>query len=209
MVSCNYFFYETGTRQGIDNIVKYSEQLGLGVESGIELSEATGHVSSPEYYESAREGQTDSTWTYGNVLQSAIGQLDNAYTPLQMANYTATLANNGTRMRSHLVKSIESYNLEETISTVEPEVLNQVEASADDFEQVRQGMIRCATDATLGSARYYFADYPITVAAKTGRRAGRDLHRLCPGGRPGNRGGGCGGKRLQRSARCAGCAGCL
>ena len=85
-----------------------------------------------------------------------------------MANYTATLANNGTRMRSHLVKSIESYNLEETISTVEPEVLNQVEASADDFEQVRQGMIRCATDATRGSARYYFADYPITVAAKTG-----------------------------------------
>lgn len=168
MVSCNYFFYETGTRQGIDNIVKYSEQLGLGVESGIELSEATGHVSSPEYYESAREGQTDSTWTYGNVLQSAIGQLDNAYTPLQMANYTATLANNGTRMRSHLVKSIESYNLEETISTVEQEVLNQVEASADDFEQVRQGMIRCATDATRGSARYYFADYPITVAAKTG-----------------------------------------
>ena len=168
MVSCNYFFYETGTRQGIDNIVKYSEQLGLGVESGIELSEATGHISSPEYYESVREGQTDSTWTYGNVLQSAIGQLDNAYTPLQMANYTATLANNGTRMRSHLVKSIESYNLEETVSTVEPEVLNQVEASADDFEQVRQGMIRCATDATRGSARYYFADYPITVAAKTG-----------------------------------------
>ncbi len=177
MVSCNYFFYETGTRQGIDNIVKYSKELGLGVESGIELSEATGHISSPEYYESVRQGQTDDTWTYGNVLQSSIGQLDNAYTPLQMANYVATLANNGKRMRSHLVKSIESYNLEETVSTVEPEVLNQVEASADDFEQVRQGMIRCATDATLGSARYYFADYPITVAAKTGtpQASGGDL----------------------------------
>ena len=179
MVSCNYFFYETGTRQGIDNIVKYSEQLGLGVESGIELSEATGHVSSPEYYESAREGQTDSTWTYGNVLQSAIGQLDNAYTPLQMANYTATLANNGTRMRSHLVKSIESYNRDTRLCAL---------------LLCRLPHHRCGQDRN---------------AAGFGRRAGRDLHRLCPGGRPGNRGGGCGGKRLQRPARCAGCAGCL
>lgn len=138
MVSCNYFFYEAGTRRGIDNIVKYSEQLGLGVESGIELSEATGHVSCPEYYESVREGQVGGTWTYGNVLQSSIGQLDNAYTPLQMANYVATLANDGTRMRSHLVKSVESYNLEETISVTEPEVLNQVEADQEAFDQVRK-----------------------------------------------------------------------
>ena len=168
MVSCNYFFYETGNRQGIDNIAKYSEQLGMGAPTGIELSEVTGHISCPEYYESVREGQADSTWTSGNVLQSSIGQLDNAYTPLQMANYTATLANDGTRMRSHLVKSVESYNLEETISTTEPEVLNQVEASQEAFEEVRQGMLRCSRDTTRGSARYYFGDYPIDVAAKTG-----------------------------------------
>ena len=168
MVSCNYFFYETGNRQGIDNIAKYSEQLGMGAPTGIELSEVTGHISCPEYYESVREGQADSTWTSGNVLQSSIGQLDNAYTPLQMANYTATLANDGTRMRSHLVKSVESYNLEETVSTTEPEVLNQVEASQEAFEEVRQGMLRCSRDTTRGSARYYFGDYPIDVAAKTG-----------------------------------------
>lgn len=168
MVSCNYFFYESGTRQGIDNIVKYSNQLGLGTKTGIELSEATGHVSSPEYYESVRQGQVDDTWTYGNVLQSAIGQLDNAFTPLQMANYAATLANDGKRMRSHLVKSIESYNLEETVSTTEPEMLNQVEADQDAFEQVRQGMLRASRDTTRGTARYYFGDYPIDVASKTG-----------------------------------------
>ena len=168
MVSCNYFFYESGTRQGIDNIVKYSNQLGLGTKTGIELSETTGHVSSPEYYESVRQGQVDDTWTYGNVLQSAIGQLDNAFTPLQMANYTATLANDGKRMRSHLVKSIESYNLEETVSTTEPEMLNQVEADQDAFEQVRQGMLRASRDTTRGTARYYFGDYPIDVASKTG-----------------------------------------
>ncbi len=167
MVSCNYFFYEAGNRQGIDNIVKYSEQLGMGSPTGIELSESVGHISSPEYFAAAREG-TDQQWTFGNVLQSAIGQLDNAFTPLQMANYTATLANNGTRLRSHLVKSIESYNLEETVDLIEPEVLNQVEVSQEAFEQVRQGMLRASRDTARGTARYYFGDYPIDVASKTG-----------------------------------------
>lgn len=167
MVSCNYFFYEAGNRQGIDNIVKYSEQLGMGSPTGIELSESVGHISSPEYFAAAREG-TDQQWTFGNVLQSAIGQLDNAFTPLQMANYTATLANNGTRLRSHLVKSIESYNLEETVDLIEPEVLNQVEVSQEAFDQVRQGMLRASRDTARGTARYYFGDYPIDVASKTG-----------------------------------------
>lgn len=165
MVSCNYFFYESGNRQGIDNIVKYSNQLGLGTKTGIELSEVAGHVSSPEYFESVRE---DEKWTFGNVLQSAIGQLDNAFTPLQMANYTATLANNGKRMRSHLVKSVESYNLEETIRVTEPEMLNQVEAPQEAFDAVREGMVRASRDPVKGTARYYFADYPIDVASKTG-----------------------------------------
>lgn len=168
MVSCNYFFYEAGNRQGIDNISKYSEQLGLGSKTGIELSENTGHISNPQTFRDLRGENSEEQWTLGNVLQSAIGQLDNAFTPLQMANYVATLANDGTRMRSHLVKSVESYNLEETVSTTQPEVLNQVEASKEAFEQVREGMVRCSRDTTRGSARYYFGDYPIDVAAKTG-----------------------------------------
>ena len=202
MVSCNYFFYEAGNRQGIDNIVKYSEQLGMGTSSGIELSESLGLISSPKYFAAAREG-SDQQWTFGNVLQSAIGQLDNAFTPLQMANYTATLANNGTRLRSHLVKSIESYNLEETVELIEPEVLNQVEASQEAFEQVRQGMLRASRDTARGTARYYFGDYPIDVASKTGTPqategrqrnliicSANDLEIWCS----------CGGKGLQRSA---------
>lgn len=167
MVSCNYFFYEAGTRQGIDNIAEYSKQLGLGVKTGIELSESVGHISSPEYFQSAREGSNEQ-WTFGNVLQSAIGQLDNAFTPMQMANYTATLANNGVRMSSHLVKSIESYNLEETVEVIEPQVLNRVQADTEAFEEVRKGMLRASRDTARGTARYYFADYPIDVASKTG-----------------------------------------
>ncbi len=168
MVSCNYFFYETGNRQGIENISKYSKQLGLGSKTGIELSENSGHVSNPETFIKLRGENSKERWTMGNVLQSAIGQLDNAFTPLQMANYTATLANSGIRMRSHLVKSVESYNLENTVSVTEPQVLNRVEASKEAFDQVRQGMLRVSRDKARGSARYYFGDYPIDVASKTG-----------------------------------------
>lgn len=101
-------------------------------------------------------------------LQSAIGQWTTPSRRFRWQTTPATLANDGKRMRSHLVKSIESYNLEETVSTTEPEMLNQVEADQDAFEQVRQGMLRASRDTTRGTARYYFGDYPIDVASKTG-----------------------------------------
>ena len=143
MVSCNYFFYESGTRQGIDNIVKYSNQLGLGTKTGIELSEATGHVSSPEYYESVRQGQVDDTWTYGNVLQSAIGQLDNAFTPLQMANYVATLGNYGVRNQVSIVKGIEG------IGETEKDDPYTIDVEKEDMEKVIEGMRRVVKNGTL------------------------------------------------------------
>lgn len=169
-VSCNIFFYEAGYRLGIEKMGDYAAQFGLGEESGIEIGESTGYFSSPEVYEELREGTEHLDWDHqpGNVLQVSIGQLDNRFSPLQLANYTATLANNGNRMRAHLVKSIQTYNSSETVTEVEPEVLNTVDASEEVFQTVRDGMISVSRDTTHGSARYYFGTYPITVAAKTG-----------------------------------------
>lgn len=167
-VSCNVFFYEAGYNLGIENMERYANQLGLGVETGIEIGESTGRFSSPATYEALREGQPHDPWSDGNVIQAAIGQLDTAFTPLQLAVYTATLANDGARMRAHLVKSVESYNFEETVEEIQPQVLSQVEAPQEAFDAVREGMVRCSRDTVEGSARYYFGTYPITVAAKTG-----------------------------------------
>lgn len=167
MVSCNYFFYEVGLEAGIDTIVDYAHQFGLGVETGIETGEALGHVSSVEYFEAARV-DTGIKWTPGNVLQAAIGQLDNSFSPLQLAVYTATLANNGTRLRPHLVKSIESYNFEETVEKIEPEIMQQVSAPQEAFDAVRAGMLAASRDLVSGTARAYFGTYPIDVASKTG-----------------------------------------
>lgn len=168
-VSCNIFFYDVGYQIGIEKIADYANQLGLGVSTGIEIEEALGRVSSPELFEALRaNNDPPETWSAGNVLQAAIGQLDNKFSPLQLASYTATLANNGQRMKLHLIKEVKDYNLEETIETVEPVVLNTVEADEEVWDAVREGMISVSRDTTYGSSRYYLGNYPVTVASKTG-----------------------------------------
>lgn len=79
--SCNIFFYETGQKLGIENIDKYANALGLGVDTGLEIYAETGAVSSPE-----RAKALGREWQYGgDEAQTSIGQLDTVVTPLQMA----------------------------------------------------------------------------------------------------------------------------
>ncbi len=159
-VSCNVFFYETGRLTGISAIDEYAALYGLGQRTGIELPETVGQVSSPAV--SAKKGEQ---WFYGNVLQASIGQLDTIVTPLQLAQYTATIARKGERLESHLVKGVYSYNLDRTVSRTEPVVAATIEDKNNAFNVVINGMVSCAT---VGSASAYFGNYPISVAAKTG-----------------------------------------
>ena len=61
-----------------------------------------------------------------HIFQTSIGQSKSLFTPLQLATYTATLANGGVRMKTHLVKSIKSYALDETVEDIEPEVVVEI-----------------------------------------------------------------------------------
>ncbi|MBC8586042.1 penicillin-binding transpeptidase domain-containing protein [Youxingia wuxianensis] len=159
--SCNIFFYDVGRRLGIDKIDGYAAMLGMGQPTGIELQEAVGQVSSPALKEARRE-----KWQAGDVLQASIGQMETLLTPLQMANYAATLANNGKRMKLTIVKAIKSYSFDETIMEHEPEVVEVVDASPEAFATVREGMVAVSR---IGSARATFGgDYPMNVASKTG-----------------------------------------
>ncbi|MEG2087646.1 MAG: penicillin-binding transpeptidase domain-containing protein, partial [Angelakisella sp.] len=160
-VSCNIFFYETGWRLGIDRMNKYSAQLGLGHPTGIEISEDAGQLSSPATQEAGGD-----IWTNGDIIQSAIGQLDHLFTPVQMASYTATLANNGVRMQSHLVKATKSYDFKETVSETPVTEIDRIEAPAEVFETVRKGMI--AATAAGGTSGWQWTGFPLTVASKTG-----------------------------------------
>ena len=167
--SCNYYFYDTivrldemDDREGIDILDSYASQFGLGQKTGVEISEKAGVLAGPEFSESL-----GSTWYRGNMLYAAIGQSDNQFTLVQLANYVSTLINGGNRYQVHLLKNVKSYDRSEVIEEYEPTILNTVEMSDSTVTAVKQGMREVATD----TLKKYFTDLEaqgITVGAKTG-----------------------------------------
>ena len=164
--SCNFFFYEVGRRMGIDTLGKYANKFGLGEKTGIELGEETaGHMASPEYKKQVVSNVTSQDWYGGDTLQAAIGQSYSLFTPLQLANYAATIANGGTRYKVNLVKSVRSSVDGSVVKEFSPEVVERVDMDADVLNAVKQGMKKVVDE---GSAAEVFANYGIQVGGKTG-----------------------------------------
>jgi len=168
--SCNFYFYDVGRRLDIDNIVSYATQLGLGQPTGIEIPERVGQVSSPAAKEA--DPYNMEPWYPGDVLQTSIGQLYNEFSPLQLANYAATIGNRGTRMKVTLVREVRTYNMSEVIRPFEAQVAYQMQSPPEVFETVIQGMVLASR---VGTASAYFGAYPLDVASKTGTPQTRDL----------------------------------
>lgn len=158
--SCNTFFYEVGNMLGIEKMNEYRILFGLGSKTGCELGEASGVLDSPEYRNSINQ-----EWLPGYTVQSAIGQAGNLFTPIQLANYAATIANGGTRYKTHFVKSIKSHDYSQTIYETQPEIVCETGVSKETLDIVRQGMLQVGTTGYCSS---YFKDLPVQVAAKTG-----------------------------------------
>ena len=102
-----------------------------------------------------------------NIVQDGIGQSMNAFTPLQMANYIATLANGGTRYKVSIVDKITSPD-GEIIQEYTPEVLDQIDIPSDVLQAIKEGMRRVNTSTSNATAYALFSNFPIEVAGKTG-----------------------------------------
>ena len=151
--SCNFFFFEMGYRLGLDNINKYFKLFGLGVKTGVDINDSSGLLVDASSSNSA-----------GNTLQAAIGQM-NAFTPLQLAVYVSTLANEGVRYKANLIDRVVSYDMSEVYSTTQPQIAESFEISAQTIASVKKGMLSVTEDGT-GSAT--FKNYAIKVGGKTG-----------------------------------------
>ena len=151
--SCNYFFFDLGRRVGALNLTDYFKKFGLGVKTGIEVDDASGIIIEP------KTNSFD-----GDTLQISIGQ-KNAFTPLQLANYTATLANGGTHYKATLIDSIVSYDMSETYKEMPLEVVNTITMSDTNLNAVKAGMLSVTED---GTGRAALGDYPLKVGGKTG-----------------------------------------
>lgn len=161
-VSCNIYFYDVGRRTGIEKMNETTREFGLGLATGIELPEALGQISSPE----TKQKLLGEQWYPGDVAQSAIGQLYNGFTPLQFANYAATIANKGKRMDVNILKSIKSYNFDKTVFENTPKVADTVTAKESDFNAVIEGMRLASIPG--GTAYFYLGPTPYSIASKTG-----------------------------------------
>ena len=151
--SCNIFFYDVGRRLTSDVYDAYAYKLGLGQRTGVEVSEALGRLTT----------KNDSNYTASLDVQAAIGQGNTVVTPIQLATYAATLANNGTRYRTHFVKAILDTNTGEVLSETKPEVMDVIEGTGNTFELVRQGMKQ--VPSTISGK---ISSYPVPIACKTG-----------------------------------------
>ncbi len=159
-VSCNMFFYQLGNSLGIDKMNKYAALLGLGQKTGIELPESEGILASISNREAS-----GGAWNPGDTVQAAIGQSDNLFTPIQLANYVSTIANGGTRYKPHIIKSVLSSDMSEVISETQPEILNTLNVSKKNLKTVQNGMRRVITD---GGCSWYFKNCIVDAAGKTG-----------------------------------------
>ncbi len=150
--SCNVFFYDVGRRLTSDVYDAYAYKLGLGQRTGVEVSEAVGHLTS----------KNDSNYMESLDIQAAIGQGNTVVTPVQLATYAATIANRGTRYRTHFVKAILDSNTGEVLQETQPEVMDVIEDKGETFDLIQQGMI--GVSQTISA----LANYPYTIACKTG-----------------------------------------
>lgn len=181
--SCNFFFYETADRMGIDTLDKYATYFGLGKKTGIELpSETAGTLASKDYVKSIK-----GSWNPGDTINAAIGQGYNKFTPLQMTKYISMIANGGNNVDVSIVKTIQNADgtevSKEEINEYVKEKLGLTEENTENItlnkdyvNAVREGM-KSVTSGESGTAYVRFKDFNIKVGGKTGSaEAGKDAN---------------------------------
>lgn len=168
-VSSDTFFYRLGYEMGIDKASPYLAQFGFGQKTGIDLpSEYTGVLPSREWKAKRFAKSSDPTakeWRAGEMVSVSIGQGYNAYTPLQMAHATASLANNGVVHQPHLVKEILDFGARK-ITRINPNPERQIPFKADNFEYVKRAMEKVLKPG--GTAHRIGGGLSYTMGGKTG-----------------------------------------
>ncbi len=163
--SCDVFFYAVGggwgniPALGIDRIKNYAEKFGLGKTLGIDISgEAPGLVPNREW----KQQKLGERWYTGDDYHSAIGQGFVTATPLQLANYTAAIANGGTVYQPHIVSYIKKMTVTE--EKIEPQVISKNFISPSNIQVVREGMRQTIISGTAQLLK----SLPVEAAGKTG-----------------------------------------
>lgn len=167
--SCDTYYYMLANDMGIDNISKFMAQLGLGERTGVDLgrdgaSESKGILPSQEWKRQRFKKPEQQKWYAGETISIGIGQGYNAYTPIQLAQATAVIANNGVMFRPHIVGQIIDAKTGEK-RPVEPQPIRDLHLKPQNIEVIRRAMVGVNKEGTGARA---FAGAPYESAGKTG-----------------------------------------
>ncbi len=167
-VSCDTFFYMFGAQAGPELMGKYAREYGLGEKTGIDLpGEEQGRVPTRELKKELHPNDPwESRWHEYDSTNMAIGQGENKYTAIQLANYMAAIANGGSLYKPYIVKKIISPD-GKTMASFAPQLARKISVSAQTLKIIQEG-IHMVTLPPDGTAAAVFAGAPYRAAAKTG-----------------------------------------
>ena len=163
--SSDTYYYMLANDLGIDAIAAFMQRFGFGARTGIDLEgEATGILPSPEWKMARFKRPEQQKWYAGETISIGIGQGYNAYTPAQLAQAMATLANNGAMFKPRLVSHVDNARTGEH-RYLEPQLVRQVPLKPEHVEFVKRAMAGVAKEGTGARA---FAGAQYTSGGKTG-----------------------------------------
>jgi penicillin-binding protein 2 len=160
--SCDVYFYQLAERLGVDRIAQTAREFGFGEPMGIGLENEKGGLIPTSAWKEKRFGKK---WFRGETLPVGIGQGYVTATPIQLASMIATVADEGTVYRPHLVKKIVNPD-GKVLKEFLPEVMKRVNIKGAGYRLVKEGLLAVVNDphGTGGGARLY----EVKVAGKTG-----------------------------------------
>jgi penicillin-binding protein 2 len=165
VLSSDTYYYMLANDLGIDAIAGFMKRFGFGSRTGIDLDgEAEGVLPSPEWKHARFSRPEQQRWYAGETISIGIGQGYNAYTPVQLAQALATLADNGAMYRPRLVSHIDNPRTG-TRRFVEPELVRQLQLKPEHIAFIKQAMAGVNSEGTAARA---FAGAQYTSGGKTG-----------------------------------------
>jgi penicillin-binding protein 2 len=165
VVSSDVYYYMLANDMGIDAIAGFMQRFGFGARTGIDLDgEVTGVLPSPEWKHARFSQPEQQKWYPGETISIGIGQGYNAYTPVQLAQALATLANNGAMFRPRFLSHVDNPRTGER-RYLEPQLVRQVELRAEHVAFVKRAMAGVTTE---GTGRWAFAGAQYSSGGKTG-----------------------------------------
>ena len=163
--SCDTYYYILANDMGVDTIHEQMQRFGFGDLTGIDIhGEVRGLLPSTEWKRRAYKRADQQKWYAGETISLGIGQGYNNFTMLQLASATATLANNGLKMKPHLVKDVVDIMTHAPTSTIQESVGAAI-AKAENIAVIKKALVGVNIEGTGASA---FRGAPYTSAGKTG-----------------------------------------